>query len=86
MLWTSPGYTLTTDEAILKHCAVKVLEAGAVGKCKDNAPLQALGLTVETIHDAEMISLAAYDQLTIEEKAANYWEASQDLDTLSISP
>ena len=42
-------------------------------------PLQALGLDVGTIVDAELISNAAYDRLTVEEKAANYWEASQDL-------
>ncbi len=32
-----------------------------------------------TIDEAERISLDAYDRLTIEEMAANYREASQDL-------
>ena len=70
---------MTVEEAIQLHGAMKVFEAGAAGECEDYAPLQALGLTVETIADAELISHAAYDRLTVEEKAANYWEASQDL-------
>ena len=70
---------MTVDEAIQKHGAMKVFEAGAAGECEDYAPLQALGLTVETIDEAERISWAAYDRLTVEEKAANYWEASQDM-------
>ena len=70
----------TVDEAIQKHGAMKVFEAGAAGECEDYAPLHALGLDVETIADAELISRAtAYRRLTVEEKAANYWEASQDL-------
>lgn len=68
---------MTTDEAIKKHGAMKVFEAGAAGECEDS--LKALGLDVETIADAEVISHTAYDRLTVEEKAANYWEASQDL-------
>ena len=71
--------TMTIEEAIQKHGAMAVFEAGAAGECENYAPLQALGLDVETIADAEQISNAAYDRLTTEEKAANYWEASQDL-------
>lgn len=70
---------MTTDEAIKRHGAMKVFEAGAAGECEDYAPLQTLGLDVGTIADAELISNAAHDRLTTEEKAANYWEASQDL-------
>ena len=65
MLWTSPRCTLTTDEAIKRHGAMAVFEAGAAGECEEYAPLQALvGLTAETIDDAERISRTAYDSLT----------------------
>jgi hypothetical protein len=89
---------MTIEEAIHIHGAIKVFEAGAAGECEDYAPLQALGREVETIAGAELISHAAYDRLTVEEKAANYWEASQDMhkdrepvdwhgmDDVSISP
>ena len=70
---------MTVEEAIQKHGTMAVFEAGAAGECEDYAPLQALGLNIETIEEAERISTAAYDRLTVEEKAANYWEASQDL-------
>jgi len=58
---------------------MKVFEAGAAGECEDYAPLLMLGLAIKTIEDAERISWAAYDRLAVEEKAANYWEASQDM-------
>ena len=70
---------MTVDEAIQKHGAMAIFEAGAAGECENYASLQALGLDVETIEETEQISNAAYDRLTVEEKAANYWEASQDL-------
>ena len=44
---------MTADEAIQKHCAMAVFEAGATGECEDYAPLQALCLDVETIEEAE---------------------------------
>ena len=43
-----------------------------MGQSEDHAPLQALGLDVETIEEAEEISTDAYDRLTVEEKASNY--------------
>jgi hypothetical protein len=61
----------TAEEVIQKHGAMKVFEAGAAGECEDYAPLQDLGLSIETIEEAEQISRAAYDRLTVEEKAAN---------------
>ena len=70
---------MTVDEAIQHHGAMKVIEAGTAAECEDYAPLQALGLDVETIEEAEQISQEAYDRLTVEEKAANYWETSQDM-------
>ena len=70
---------MTTDEAIKRHGAMAVFEDGAAGECEDYAPLKALGLDVGTIADAELISNAAHDRLTAEEKAANYWEATQDM-------
>ncbi len=69
----------TADEAILHHGAMKVFEAGAAGECEDYEPLRALGLDVETISDAELISLCDYGRLTVEEKAVNCREASQNL-------
>ncbi len=48
--------TMTIDEAIQKHGAMAVFEAGATGECEDYTPLKALGLGVETIADAEQIS------------------------------
>ena len=45
---------------MLSKAAVKVFETGAAGECEDYAPLQALGLDVETIADAELTSRAAY--------------------------
>ena len=45
---------------MLSKAAMKVFEAGAAGECEDYAPLQALGLDVETIADAELTSRAAY--------------------------
>ena len=71
---------MTVDEAIQKYGAMEIFEASTAGECEeDYAPLQALGLNIETIEEADWISTAAYDRLTVEEKAANYWEASQDL-------
>lgn len=70
---------MTVDETINLHGAMAVFEAGAAGECEDDAPLKALGLNIETIADAELISRTAYDSLTVEEKAALHWEASQDL-------
>ena len=70
---------MTLEEASRLHGADAVFETGAAGECEDYAQLKALGLDVETIADAELISNAAHDRLTVEEKAANYWEASQDL-------
>ena len=70
---------MTTDEAIQLHGADAAFTAASAGECEDYAPLQALGLNIETIEGAERISLAAYQSLTVEEKAANYWEASQDM-------
>lgn len=72
-------FYMTVDEAIQKHGAMTIFEATAEGECGNLTPLRKLGFTVETIDDAETISFAAYDRLTVEEKAANYWEASQDL-------
>lgn len=73
------GNYIAVEDAIKIHGAMAVFEAGAAGECEDYAPLQALGLDVETIEEAEQISRAAHDRLTVEEKATNYWEASQDL-------
>ena len=70
---------MTFDEAIQQHGAMAVFEAAAEGECGDLTPLRELGLVVETIRDAEMISTAAYRRLSVEEKAQCYWEASQDL-------
>ena len=55
---------MNIDAAIQKHGAMAVFEAGAAGECEDFEPLQALGLDVETIGEAELISNAAYDRLT----------------------
>ena len=70
---------MTTDEAIKRHGAMAVFEAGAAGECEDYEPLQALGLSIETIGEAELISTAAYDRMSTEVRAALHWEASQDL-------
>ena len=59
---------MTVDEAIQKHGVMKVFQAGAAGECEDYATLQALGLTAETIDDAERISRAAYQQMTAADK------------------
>jgi len=37
---------VTVEEAIQKHRAMKVFEAGASEECKDYAPLRALGLNI----------------------------------------
>ena len=47
---------MTVKEAIQKHGAMAVFEAGTAGECEDYAPLQALGLDVETKEEAERIS------------------------------
>ena len=49
---------MTIEGAIKLHSAMKVFEAGAAGECEDYAPLKALGLDVETIADAELVSQA----------------------------
>jgi hypothetical protein len=67
------------NEAIHQHGALPIFEAAAEGECGDLTPLRRLGLAVETIRDAEMISTAAYQRLTSEEKTQCHWEASQDL-------
>ena len=38
-----------------------------------------MGLSIETIGEAELISTAAYDRMSTEVRAALHWEASQDL-------
>ena len=44
---------MTVDEAIQQHGAMAVFEAGAAGECEDYAQLQALGVNIETIEEAE---------------------------------
>jgi len=51
---------MAVDEAIQKHGAMKVFEAAAGGEFGDLTPLRKLGLTVETLDDAEQISFAAH--------------------------
>jgi len=70
-------FHLTVDVAIQKHEAMKVFETAAEGERGNPAPLLELGLIIEKLDDAERISYAAYKRLTVAEKAANYWEASQ---------
>lgn len=74
-------FHLTVDVAIQKHEAMKVFETAAEGERGNPAPLLELGLIIEKLDDAERISYAAYKRLTVAEKAANYWEASQGLTT-----
>ena len=48
---------MTVEKTIMLQDAMAVFEAGAAGECGEYAPLQSLGLTVETIDEAERISL-----------------------------
>ena len=70
---------MTVDEAIQKHGADAVFTAASAGACEDFEPLKVLGLYVDTIAEAEQISLTVYRSMSAEEKAALHWEASQDL-------
>lgn len=66
-------------DAIRIYRADAVFTAASAGACEDFEPLRAMGLHVDTIEDAEQISLTVYRSMTAEEKAALHWEASQDL-------
>ena len=70
---------MAVDLAIQKHGAMKIFEAAAKGECGDLAPRRKLGLTVETMDDAEMISFAVDDAMSAAEKAEIHWEVNQDL-------
>jgi hypothetical protein len=52
---------MTLDEVIHQHGAMAVFEAAAEGECGNLTPLRRLGLVVETIRDAEMVSSAVYE-------------------------
>jgi hypothetical protein len=49
------------NEAIHQHGAMTLFEAAAEGECGDPTLLRRLGLVVETIRDAEMVSSAVYE-------------------------
>lgn len=71
---------VTVEEAVQKHHAMMVFEAGASGLVSVNGLRTATSARTEyRRRQRKQISRAAYDRLTVEEKAANYCEASQNL-------
>jgi hypothetical protein len=78
MLWTSPSCTLTVEEAIQKYGAAAVYKAAKeANRIKNYAPLQNLGLNVESSSDVSGISLAAYLVLWEEDSLQTRWESHQ---------
>lgn len=67
------------DRAIEIHGAKKVYDAAYKRMQGDRKPLQDVGLRANTLSDANEIMTAAYNMLTKEQRAADYWDASQEL-------
>lgn len=70
------------DSAIEIHGAKKVYDAAYKRMQGDAKSLQDIGLTANTLREANEIMTAAYNRMTKEQQVADYWDASQELNKI----